>query len=116
MKRFDHTMTYSAPIESAQPCAQARADVGTITQRVGKDSQLPFGHCCLSLQPAMDAVVRSFMLRYSLSAYTIVNRVVNSPSGHIYSREAILEYILHKSRELKAAAAAFEDEQVCVCA
>jgi nitric oxide synthase-interacting protein len=64
---------------------------GTQTARVGRDSQLPFGYCCLSLQPALDAVV--------------------SPSGHIYSREAVLEYILQKTKELKASAQDFEDQE-----
>jgi nitric oxide synthase-interacting protein len=71
---------------------QSIADHGTVTQRLGRDSQLPFGYCCLSLHPAVDPVV--------------------SPSGHVYSREAILEYILQKTREIKAAAQEYEEFQV----
>eukprot|EP01038_Epipyxis_sp_PR26KG_P014374 gene14374-19279_t len=64
---------------------------GSITQRVGGDSQLLFGYCCLSLHPVVDAVI--------------------SPSGHLYSREAILEYILNKSKELKKFQQKFEEQQ-----
>ena len=63
-----------------------------MTQRLGTESQLPFGYCCLSMHPAEEAVV--------------------SPSGHIYSREFILEYLLTKSKELKKAAKAFEEQEV----
>jgi nitric oxide synthase-interacting protein len=39
---------------------------------------------------------------------------VVSPSGHIYSREFILEYLLTKSQELKKQQKIFEDQQVCL--
>jgi nitric oxide synthase-interacting protein len=54
---------------------------GTESQRLGTESQTPFGYCCLSLNPVHDAVV--------------------SPSGHLYSREAILEYLLLKTKGIK---------------
>jgi nitric oxide synthase-interacting protein len=68
------------------------AGLGSIKQRLGSDSQLPFGYCPLSLAPISDAAV--------------------SPSGHIYSRESILEYLLTKTQELKAQARAYELQQV----
>jgi len=37
---------------------------------------------------------------------------VVTPSGHIYGRESILEYLLTKSRELKEQMKAFEEQQV----
>lgn len=37
---------------------------------------------------------------------------VVSPSGHIYSRESIIEYLLNKSKELKKAWKQYEDQQV----
>jgi len=67
------------------------ADMGSVHQRVGTDSQLPFGYCALSLTPVDDAVV--------------------SPSGTLYSREAILEYLLQKSRELKRATQEYEEQE-----
>jgi nitric oxide synthase-interacting protein len=69
-----------------------KAGLGSLTQRLSSDSQLPFGHCCLSLHPVRDAVI--------------------SPSGHIYEREVILEYLLNKTRELKLQHQAYEEEQV----
>jgi hypothetical protein len=36
--------------------AKVKAGLGSVTQRLGSDSQLPFGYCCLSLQPIRDAV------------------------------------------------------------
>lgn len=65
--------------------------IGSIKQRLGTDSQLPFGYCCLSLHPVIDPVV--------------------SPSGHIYSREAIVEYLLTKTLENKRLAQAYAAQQ-----
>lgn len=61
----------------------ASSQYGTVTARLSSDSQLNFGDCALSLSPALDAVA--------------------TPSGHIYSREAILEYLVQKTAELKQA-------------
>jgi len=63
-----------------------RLTYGTQTARLGTDSQRKFGYCCLSLGPARDPVT--------------------TPSGHIYSREAIVAYLLTKTKELKAKQAA----------
>lgn len=68
-----------------------KAGLGSIKQRFGTESQLPFGHCCLSLHPAEDPVI--------------------SPSGHLYSREAILEYLLLKAKELKKTTKLHEAQQ-----
>lgn len=65
---------------------------GTMHQRVSGDSQLPFGHCALSLTPIDDAVV--------------------SPSGRLYSREAILDYLLQKTQEIKKLTRDYERQQV----
>jgi len=56
---------------------------GTITARLGTESQTRFGDCCLSLEAAKDPVA--------------------TPSGHIYNREAIISYLLQKNRDLKEA-------------
>lgn len=54
---------------------------GTQTTRLTTDSQWKFGDCCLRLEPAEDAVA--------------------TPSGHIYSREAIVSYLLTKTQEIQ---------------
>lgn len=69
-----------------------KAGVGSISQRLGSESQLPFGYCGLSMYPAEDPVV--------------------SPSGHIYSKESMLEYLLTKSKELKESQRLYDEQQV----
>ena len=65
--------------------------LGTMNERLSVDSQLPFGYCSLSLYPTdADAVV--------------------SPSGHIYSKEAILEYLLSKMKEIKQQQQQYEQQ------
>ena len=56
---------------------------GTTTARLSTDSQLNFGDCALSLSPATDPVA--------------------TPSGHVYSRQAIVEYLLSKTNDIKKA-------------
>lgn len=77
---------------------------GTQEQRLGRESHMPFGYCALSLQPCVDPVA--------------------TPSGHLYSREFIMEYLLNKKKELtrlnkqyeaqqaEAAAQAVEDQEI----
>jgi len=67
---------------------------GTKNIRVGSDSQLKFGNCALCLHFAQEPMA--------------------TPSGHIYCRECILEYILKKTKELKRYRAAYElqNEQI----
>lgn len=64
----------------------------SVKQRLGSESQLPFGYCALSLNPSENPVV--------------------SPSGRLYSREFILEYLLTKSQELKKQWKKYEAQQV----
>lgn len=85
---------------------QVKAGLGSITQRLGSDSQLPFGYCCLSLQPVRDAVITFVLIDF------FVLNIISRPSGHIYEREVILEYLLNKTRELKLQTQAYEEEQV----
>jgi nitric oxide synthase-interacting protein len=64
-------------------------DYGTNTARLGSASQMAFGHCSLSLHPATE-------------------QPVATPSGFIYDRPAILEYLLHQTQELKKAQLSYE--------
>ena len=52
---------------------------GSITKRVSSQSNLPFGYCSLTMVPTTSTVA--------------------TPSGHIYEKEAILEYILHHMKK-----------------
>mmetsp|Transcript_14448 Transcript_14448/g.24255 ORF Transcript_14448/g.24255 Transcript_14448/m.24255 type:complete len:296 (-) Transcript_14448:258-1145(-) len=67
------------------------AGYGTKTQRIGTEYKLPFGHCRLGLQIAVDPVV--------------------TPSGNIYSKEAIYQYLLDHQKELDRARKQWEKEQ-----
>lgn len=64
-------------------------DYGTNTARLSSVSQQPFGHCALSLHPATE-------------------QPVATPSGYIYDRPAMLEYLLHQTQELKKAQLRYE--------
>mmetsp|Transcript_19396 Transcript_19396/g.38593 ORF Transcript_19396/g.38593 Transcript_19396/m.38593 type:complete len:305 (-) Transcript_19396:363-1277(-) len=65
---------------------------GTQTTRLGSDSQLLFGRCCLSLSPIC------------LNG----NEGVCTPSGHIYDRTAMIEYLASKTSEIKEQRVAYE--------
>eukprot|EP00658_Telonema_sp_P-2_P021383 TRINITY_DN18517_c0_g1_i2.p1 TRINITY_DN18517_c0_g1~~TRINITY_DN18517_c0_g1_i2.p1 ORF type:complete len:350 (-),score=77.48 TRINITY_DN18517_c0_g1_i2:91-1140(-) len=64
---------------------------GTLEQRLGRDAHMPFGYCALSLQPCVDPMA--------------------SPSGHLYSREIIYEYLLSKKKEIQRQTKQYEDQQ-----
>ncbi|CAD7701384.1 unnamed protein product [Ostreobium quekettii] len=64
---------------------------GTVTERLGKDSQGNFDDCALTLQPAKDPVC--------------------TPDGIVYSREAILENLLEQRKANKRKLAAWEAQQ-----
>ena len=66
----------------------ASSAYGTSTARLSSDSQLKFGDCSLGISEAQDPVA--------------------TPSGHIYSREAILQYLLTKTVEVRKAQENYE--------
>lgn len=65
---------------------------GTVTARLNSSSQYTFGHCALSLAPAKD-------------------QPVATPSGFVYERPAILEYLLVKTKEVKQQQQLYEQQQ-----
>lgn len=86
---------------------------GTQKTRLGKEAQIPFGHCALSLAPAIDPVA-SFV-RQSLgwsrrhccpSSRGVVAR--HRPAGDIYCRECIYKYLLDQKQKIKRAKAQYE--------
>lgn len=66
---------------------------GTQTTRLSTASHLPFGQCCLSLSP---------ISTHGGSA------AVATPSGHVYSREAMVRYLLTKNVELRSRKAEYD--------
>lgn len=59
--------------------------------RLGGDSQLTFGHCSLCVHPAVEPMA--------------------TPSGHVYCKECIVEFLLAKTQELKRQREAFEAQE-----
>ena len=70
------------PLTAHERKKYAKDVYGTRTARLGQDSQYTFANCGLSLHPVRD-------------------HPVASPSGYIYERSAMLEYMLTKTQELK---------------
>mmetsp|Transcript_385 Transcript_385/g.719 ORF Transcript_385/g.719 Transcript_385/m.719 type:complete len:318 (+) Transcript_385:105-1058(+) len=81
---------------------------GTQSTRLTTDSQLPFGHCCLSLSPAISDS------RSGASGASGGGGVVATPSGHIYSREAIVQYLLTKNGEVKKQKAEYDRKRLAI--
>ena len=71
-----------------QEAASTLTHYGTQKARLGTDSQLPFGHCALSLTAIVDGVV--------------------SPSGTLYERSAAVEYLLKETEKLTDWKAAYQ--------
>lgn len=59
--------------------------------RLGGDSQQTFGHCALCIHPAVEPMA--------------------TPSGHVYCKECIVEFLLTKTQELKRQKEAFEEQE-----
>jgi len=78
----NHHFTYSEVQEAGH---------GTQRVRFGADSQQPFGHCFLCIQP--------------------VRVPMASPSGHLYCKECIYEYLMAKTKELKRLRKRWEAQQ-----
>eukprot|EP00578_Thalassiosira_sp_NH16_P026547 CAMPEP_0181087220 /NCGR_PEP_ID=MMETSP1071-20121207/6159_1 /TAXON_ID=35127 /ORGANISM="Thalassiosira sp., Strain NH16" /LENGTH=319 /DNA_ID=CAMNT_0023169099 /DNA_START=109 /DNA_END=1069 /DNA_ORIENTATION=+ len=72
------------PLTYAETKRLKSSGYGTQSTRLTTVSQLPFGHCALNISP-IDPT----------------GDAVATPSGHIYSREAIVQYLLTKNGELK---------------
>lgn len=72
----------------------ASSEYGTTAQRIAGHSQYQFGDCGLSLTPFVEK-----------------DSVVCTPSGYVYQKEAILEYLLTQTQALKEQRAAYERQQ-----
>ncbi|KAL7463618.1 hypothetical protein ACHAXS_003978 [Conticribra weissflogii] len=81
---------------------------GTQSTRLTTEAQLPFGHCCLSLSPAISDTTSG------VCASSGGGGVVATPSGHIYSREAIVQYLLTKNGEIKKQKAEYDRKRLAI--
>lgn len=71
--------------------ASSEGHYGTRKMRLGGDSQQTFGHCALCIHPAVEPMA--------------------TPSGHVYCKECIVEFLLTKTQELKRQREAFEEQE-----
>jgi hypothetical protein len=72
--------------------AERKADgYGTQTQRLGGESLLPFGTCCISLKPVKDPMV--------------------SKNGDLFSKTAIVEYLAYQKVQLSKEKESYERDQ-----
>lgn len=72
----------------------ASSEYGTTAERIAGHSQYQLGDCGISL-----------------TKFTPKDDVVCTPSGYLYSNDAILEYLLTQTQELNEQRAAFERQQ-----
>ena len=66
-----------------------------LRETLGSESQLPFGHCCLSMKPVTGKGTKC----------------VASPYGHLFDRDAILQYIVAQKGELQEKLLAWERDR-----
>ena len=72
--------------------AERKADgYGSQKQRLGGESLLPFGTCCISLKPVVDPVV--------------------SKKGDLFSRDAIVEYLAYQKVAQQREKAAYAQQE-----
>eukprot|EP00903_Cladosiphon_okamuranus_P017036 g15701.t1 len=71
--------------------AASAGHYGTRKVRLGGDSQHTFGHCALCVHPAVEPMA--------------------TPSGHVYCKECIVEFLLAKTQELRRQREAFEAQE-----
>lgn len=88
------------------------SNYGTTTTRLSGDTQVQFGYCALSLAPIRndDETSKSKDSVNDTEATTTTIAMV-TPSGHLYGKQAIYEYLLTKNAEYKEQMTAYEEQQ-----
>ena len=101
----------------------ASSSYGTTTTRISGDTQVAFGCCSLSLAPivdgssaaAEDTQKKAAKSKPSSSAGDDDNTVTSigmvTPSGHLYAKQAIYEYLLTKTQDYQDQKKAYEQQQ-----
>lgn len=94
----------------------ASSEYGTTQQRLAGHSQYQLGDCALSLTSlavcgGTTAAAVSAAAASTTNITTTTTTALCSPSGYLYSEDAILEYLLTKTRELKDQQATYERQQ-----
>jgi len=85
----------------------ASSSYGTTTTRLAGDTQVAFGSCSLSLTPIMDHTSSNGEQKGKSDSKACAGSDTNTsttiamvtPSGHLYAKQAIYEYLLTKTKE-----------------
>ena len=85
----------------------ASSEYGTVAQRVAGDSQYQLGDCALSLS-TLKPVANSSS---SQTTTTTTSEALCTASGYLYANDAIIEYLLTQTKELKERRAAWERQK-----
>jgi len=97
----------------------ASSSYGTTTTRLAGDTQVAFGSCSLSLTPIMDHTSSNGEQKGKSDSKACAGSDTNTsttiamvtPSGHLYAKQAIYEYLLTKTQEFQDQKKAYEQQQ-----
>lgn len=96
----------------------ASSSYGTTTTRISGDTQVAFGSCSLSLAPIVsdqDESSTNNAVAAKSSAgdddQTVTSIAMVTPSGHLYAKQAIYEYLLTKTQDYSDQTKAYEVQQ-----
>ncbi|KAF4672481.1 hypothetical protein FOL47_000480 [Perkinsus chesapeaki] len=89
MTRHSQNQTDRSFITNAE---RRKCGFGQVTERIGAESQLPFGMCCISLRPAKEPMA--------------------SPvTGYIYDRSTVIEYLVKERARMKEEMALYDQQE-----
>lgn len=95
----------------------ASSSYGTTTTRISGDTQVAFGSCSLSLAPIVseqDGSSANAVAAKSSAGdddQTVISIAMVTPSGHLYAKQAIYEYLLTKTQDFANQTKAYELQQ-----
>ena len=97
----------------------ASSEYGTTKMRLGGDTQQTFGYCSLGLTPIIDDEPDADSNKKAAAVVansdqddTMITTIATvTPSGHLYSPQAILEYLLTKTQDYQGQLTKYERQQ-----
>ncbi|KAF4658272.1 hypothetical protein FOZ61_005735 [Perkinsus olseni] len=89
MTRHSQNQTDRAFITSDE---RRKCGFGQVTERIGAESQLPFGMCCISLRPAKEPMA-------------------SPTTGYIYDKSTVVEYLVKERARIKEEMALYEQQE-----
>ena len=95
----------------------ASSSYGTTTTRISGDTQVAFGSCSLSLAPIVSEQDESPTNAVAATSSagdddnTVTSIAMVTPSGHLYAKQAIYEYLLTKTQDYSDQKKAYEMQE-----